>query len=229
MTQSATPRAAEGVAPIRPARYRYGAVLVLTLVLLVFEIVAPARAWARALALALEGAALLVVVATSRDRSSVRRARSWLVATAGLALVVAVGADLLPDAVTFACGGLLAAAVAGALVVGAVRLARERGVTLEAVAAGVAIYLLVGLLFAWVIRLAAAVSATPYFAGHQATGGGAAVYFSFTVLTTTGFGDYVAATSGGRAIAVVEMLLGQLYLVTVIGVLVGAVAGARRA
>ena len=54
------------------------------------------------------------------------------------------------------------------------------------------------------------------------------MYFSFTVLTTTGFGDYTAATSVGRALAVVEMLLGQLYLVTIIGVLVGNLAGRRR-
>jgi hypothetical protein len=220
---------ADGVAPIRPAQYRYGAVLLLTLVLLVFQIVAPAAAWARALALALEAAALLVVVATSRDRSSVRRARASLVGAAALALVVAVGAGVLPDELTFAFGGLLAASVAVALVVGAVRLARDRGVTLEAVFAGLAIYLLIGLLFAWLIRLVADLGATSYFAGHQAAGGGATVYFSFATLTTTGFGDYVAATSTGHAIAVVEMLLGQLYLVTVIGVLVGAVAGARRA
>jgi hypothetical protein len=54
------------------------------------------------------------------------------------------------------------------------------------------------------------------------------VYFSFTVLTTTGFGDFTAATSVGHALAVVEMLLGQLYLVTVIGILVGNLARQRR-
>jgi Ion channel len=51
------------------------------------------------------------------------------------------------------------------------------------------------------------------------------VYFSFTVLTTTGFGDFTAATHLGRALAVIEMLVGQIYLVTVIGVLVGNLGG----
>jgi hypothetical protein len=50
------------------------------------------------------------------------------------------------------------------------------------------------------------------------------VYFSFTVPTTTGFGDFTAATSLGHALAVMEMLLGQIYLVTVIGILVGNLA-----
>jgi hypothetical protein len=54
------------------------------------------------------------------------------------------------------------------------------------------------------------------------------VYYSFTVLTTTGFGDYTTATPVGHALAVFEMLTGQLYLVTVIGVLVGNFAGRRR-
>ena len=53
------------------------------------------------------------------------------------------------------------------------------------------------------------------------------MYYSFTVLTTTGFGDFTAATPVGHAMAVVEMLLGQLYLVTVIGVIVGDFAGRR--
>ena len=47
------------------------------------------------------------------------------------------------------------------------------------------------------------------------------MYFSFTVLTTTGFGDLTAQNPLGRALAVLEMLVGQIYLVTVIGVLVG--------
>jgi hypothetical protein len=41
------------------------------------------------------------------------------------------------------------------------------------------------------------------------------------VLTTTGFGDFSAATPVGHALALIEMLTGQLYLVTVIGVLIG--------
>ena len=61
------------------------------------------------------------------------------------------------------------------------------------------------------------------------TCGSERVYYSLTVLTTTGFGDFTAATAGGRALAVVEMVLGQLYLVTVIGVLVGDMASRRRA
>jgi hypothetical protein len=51
------------------------------------------------------------------------------------------------------------------------------------------------------------------------------LYFSFAVLTTTGFGDFSPATPTGHALAVIEMLTGQLYLVTAIGLLIGNFAG----
>jgi hypothetical protein len=94
-------------------------------------------------------------------------------------------------------------------------------VTLRAVAGALTIYLLIGLGFGFLVGLVAELGSGPYFA--QGTNGNEAVwaYFSFTVLTTTGFGDYTPATHVGHAVAVIEMLAGQLYLVTVIGVLVG--------
>jgi Ion channel len=119
-----------------------------------------------------------------------------------------------------AAGGVVSIAIPLALVGGLVRLVRTHGVTLQAVAGSLAIYLLTGLAFAWLIALVDRVDPGSY---HGAEGAGSTwVYFSFTVLTTTGFGDVTAATPVGRALAVVEMLGGQLYLVTVIGVLVGS-------
>jgi uncharacterized membrane protein len=47
------------------------------------------------------------------------------------------------------------------------------------------------------------------------------VYFSYSTLATVGYGDLVAKTGLGRMLAVCEALLGQIYLVTVIAVIVG--------
>jgi hypothetical protein len=116
-----------------------------------------------------------------------------------------------------------------ALVRGLLRLMRAEGVTFNAVAGSLAIYLSVGLIFAWIIGFIAQVSSTPYF-NHQGTvTEGDKVYFSFTTLTTTGFGDFTPATPVGHSLAVIEMLTGQLYLVTVIGLLIGNFAARRRA
>jgi len=208
----------------RPARYRYALVLLLAFALVVFEILVPGSDWSRAAVVALEGAAVLVVVATSRARTEVRRARATAVGAGALLLVVGVGTGALPDGVAFVVIVLLNAAIPVALVTGLLRLVGSQGVTFQAVAGALAIYLLVGLLFAGVISFIAHVDDTAYFAQGTDGSSGDRVYFSFTVLSTTGFGDFTAATSLGHALAVVEMLLGQLYLVTVIGILVGNLA-----
>jgi hypothetical protein len=212
----------------RPAEFRYGAVLVLILALLVFLIVAPSADWSRSVALALEAAALVVAVGTSRARPVVRRRRAVTGVLGAGVVIIVVAAGAVPLAVDSAAGALLAVGIPLALVGGLVRLIREHGVTVQAVAGTLAIYLLVGLLFAWGIAFVAHVDSTPYFTQGTSGSESQRVYFSFTVLTTTGFGDLTAATPVARALAVVEMLVGQLYLVTVIGIVVGNFAGRRR-
>jgi hypothetical protein len=208
-------------APLPAAGFRYGVVFLLVLVVVVVLIVAPADDWTYAAVFALEGAALVVVVATSSSRLDVRRARSALTAVAAAAWVLAVALGVIPAVVMQAAGGLITVLIPLTLVGGLLRLVSARGVTLQVVAGSLAIYLLLGVAFAWIIALATHFGNAPYFAtgtdGTQST----RVYFSFTVLTTTGFGDLTPGNAPGRALAVLEMLIGQLYLVTVIGVLVG--------
>jgi hypothetical protein len=212
----------------REASFRYAAVFALMLVLLVFVIVAPSSDLTRAGVCALQGAALLVVVATSRERRTVRRARTRGVAAVAALVVAAIAFGLVPASVVAVINGTLAISVMVALVRGLLRLVSQQGVTAQAVAGALTIYVLTGLVFAWIVSVVADTGATHYFTGGTDGTQGDRVYYSFTVLTTTGFGDFTAATPVGHALAVVEMLLGQLYLVTVIGVLVGAVAGRSR-
>jgi hypothetical protein len=47
------------------------------------------------------------------------------------------------------------------------------------------------------------------------------LYFSFSTLTTTGFGDIVPVTRLARSAAVVESIIGQLFLAILIARLVG--------
>jgi hypothetical protein len=203
------------------AGFRYGLVFLLVLVVVVVAIVAPADDWSYAAVLALESAALVVAIATSRTRAAVRRARSVATASVAAAWVLAVAAGVVPLFLVQAAGGLVTMLIPLMLIGGLLRLVRARGVTLQAVAGSLAIYLLLGLAFAWIIGLVAHVGSAPYFANGTDGTESTRVYYSFTVLTTTGFGDLTAENQIGRALAVLEMLAGQLYLVTVIGVLVG--------
>jgi hypothetical protein len=192
----------------------------------VLEVLSPDAHWSRAAGIALGSAALGVSVATSRERAEVRRARTFMVGGVALVLVIAIWAGVLSDALTFVVGSLIVAAIPIALGGGLLRLINNEGVTVQAVAGALAIYLLIGMLFASAIGFVTAVDSSPYFAqGHVDNGD--VVYYSFTVMTTTGFGDYTAAQPAGHALAVLEMLTGQLYLVTVIGILIGNFVGRR--
>ncbi len=210
------------------ASFRYGVVLAIVVVTVVFEILAPDADWARALAIALVAGALTVAVATSRARAQIRRVRTLSVAGVGSVVVVGIATGVVHAWGAFLVGTLLVVAIPVALGGGVLRMIREEGVTVQAVAGALAIYLLVGLLFASAISFAYAVDSSPFFAQGSHVTNGDRVYYSFTVLTTTGFGDYTTATSAGHALAVLEMLIGQLYLVTVIGILIGNFVGRKR-
>ena len=200
------------------------AVLLLVLTLLLFEVLAPDADWARAIAVALAGGALMVAVATSRAHANVRRARTLAVGGGALVVVVGIATGILSAEVAFFVGTLLTACVPVALVGGLLRLIREEGVTAQAVAGALAIYLL----SAWHSppdRLRGGRPERHIFHSARPRDFGDRVYYSFTVLTTTGFGDYTTATPAGHALAVLEMLTGQLYLVTVIGIVIGNFAG----
>ena len=54
------------------------------------------------------------------------------------------------------------------------------------------------------------------------------LYFSFITQTTVGYGDFTASGDLGRALAVLEALGGQLYLVTIIAVLVSRLSARAR-
>ena len=201
--------------------FRYGVVLLLILTLVLFEIVAPSSNWERAVAFALAGAAFVVAVATWRISTPRRGPLVLLVSGAVAAMVVGIATGVVSPALEFSALAVLLLAMPVTLVRGLLRLVGERGVTSQAIAGALAIFLMIGLLFASVIGLLAEVWSQPYFAQGPDVSNGDRVYYSFTVLTTTGFGDYSAATPVGHALAVLEMLTGQLYLVTVIGILIG--------
>jgi ion channel len=201
--------------------HRYGAVLALTTAMATFTLAAPDAPGMRVVELVVAGAALMAAMLTSGARPGVRRATQRAL---GVALVVAAAAAIggaRPGVLALATTAAVSAATIAVILGGLVRLVRERGVILQAVFGALAIYLLLGLAFAFLIGAIATAFGGDYFA--QGTDGvqSQRVYFSYTALTTTGFGDLTARTAPGRALAVLEMLIGQLYLVTVIAMLVG--------
>ena len=54
------------------------------------------------------------------------------------------------------------------------------------------------------------------------------VYFSYVTMSTVGYGDLTARGDFARMLAVTEALIGQLYLVTIVALLVGNLGRVRQ-
>ena len=98
----------------------------------------------------------------------------------------------------------------------------EEGVDLEVVLGALCAYLYIGAYFAFLYDVMAHLSKSPFFAQPGADSRLNYLYFSFITLTTTGYGDISPAYGPGRMIAVTEAVIGQLYLVSVVAIVVSA-------
>jgi Ion channel len=110
-----------------------------------------------------------------------------------------------------------------AIVVGVVRLLRTRNrVTLEAVFGVLCLYILLGMAFAFIYGTLDRLGQPqhPFFAQDVVATTSRCLYFSFTTMTTVGYGDLTAASNLGHTLAIFEALIGQIYLVTVVSLIV---------
>jgi Ion channel len=207
------------VARLRASR-SYGLVLVLVLTAAVFTGLAPDGAWAQATLVLL----LAVMLVASLWTSGVARLRSYPVVIL-LALAVSVAlAPAFTGGRTFdgALSVVDAALVLGALAAVALGAIDQGEVNRQSLRAAICVYLLAGMFFVFVYGAVAEFGSEPFF--EQGTDGTTAqrFYFSFVTLATLGYGDYTAAGNLGHLLSVFEALLGQLYLVTVLALLVSA-------
>jgi hypothetical protein len=214
------------VARIR-ASHSYGLVLALIVAVFVFMSVAPNSPWADSTLVLLESATLVTALWTS----GVARADSMI----SLALVASAAASavalLIFGGNVFAAlvgllSGLLAVATIATVALGVV----DQGeANVRAVTGAICVYVLIGIVFVYLYGVIAVLGTGDFFA--QGTDGTRSLrlYFSFVTLATLGYGDYTAAGELGRTLAIVEALFGQLYLVTVIAVLVSRMRGRRPA
>jgi hypothetical protein len=95
-------------------------------------------------------------------------------------------------------------------------------VTIQSIYGALSAYLIIGLMFAAGYAAMQHLGETDFFANNQPANTQTFQYFSFTTLTTLGYGDFTAAGNSGRAIAVIEALTGQVFLATLVARLVSA-------
>jgi hypothetical protein len=120
---------------------------------------------------------------------------------------------------------LSAAAMASYLVSPAVILnqqVRRPRIDVQTLLAAISAYLLVGMFFTFVYNLSGLISPVGIFGTVETNTLSAQLFFSFSSLTTTGYGNLVPVNSLGQTVAVTEAITGQLFLVVAVARVVTA-------
>ena len=204
----------------------FGVVLILIL-LTVVSFAAAVGAVGQLICVSLSGATLLFVLHTAGARRRTFRFAAVVVSLAiiGTAIALVIGDEHVGRS---AAGlvGLLLAVLAPLIILR--RILTAETITVRLVLGALAIYLLLGLAYAYLFPLVATLTGTPFFVQTTSPTAVDFVYFSYTTLSTVGFGDFSAATSIGRMAAVSEALIGQLFLVSAVALLIGNIGHTMR-
>lgn len=198
----------------------YGLVLLLIIITYAVSVTLTAQ-WATSLVVSVQIATVWVVLQASGAGRRFRMVTSVILILCAIAAAV----NLVVEE-NIAAGGAMAV-ISGVLYFGApfsiVRhLVARRIVDRETVLGAIAAYLMAGMLFAFTYRALGALQADPFFGRSGEGTFPQDLFFSFTTLTTTGYGNLVPASNPGQSFAVLEMLIGQLFLVTAVAKAVSA-------
>lgn len=211
---------------VRDALDRYFPLLLSIIVTIGLLAMVEPGGWGAVLLVAAQSFTAMLAVSTSDSHPKTRR----LVSIAcGVALVTVVAATVidLPQLETFAYYILMLVLVAIIPVTIARRLSKHPKVTIQTVVGAICIYLLVGLFFVVAAGAIQRVTGT-FFADIGLARPSDFVYWSFITLATVGYGDLVPGSDIARMVAILEALIGQIYLVTVVALLVSNISRSRR-
>jgi Ion channel len=201
---------------------RYGALLVLLIASYLLSAFIHAR-WMEALQVVLfTGVMLLALRSSSVSRRGVRLV--LLVAVIGMPVMSALSISTATGDTGIGIADIwtgLVLLLAAVMIV--YRVLSFGTVTLQSIFGAFSAYLVIGFMFASFFAAIYRFSGDTFFvSGEQVNGTQTFQYFSFTTLTTLGYGDYTAAYPSGQAVAVLEALTGQIFLATLVARLVAA-------
>ena len=216
----------------KPPRFAnsYGLVLVLLIASYFVLAVAGDHHYGRMLSLIVLAATTWLALRASQVQRRVLRYAVAFIPVATLAAIAlsVFGSENLARAVTAALTGLLVIVAPAAIVK---RLATHPIISINTFYGAICVYLLIAMFFASMFTLTGVLSGDSFFAQIQPPHKASTIdflYFSFTTITTVGYGDLTAQGDVGRMLAVLEAVLGQLYLITVVALVVQNLGQARR-
>lgn len=189
----------------------YLSVAGMLLLLILVPIAIPASSYSGRLFLALlaGGAATLALAAS--------KARPWSIRISWLAWMVAIIAILVPgrEEIGFAASVVLGLGLIAAPVVILRRIAAHERVTPTTLWGAISAYLSFGVAFSFIYTSIHGFIPDA-FNNVPGKGLGDFNYFSFVTLTTLGYGDITPAVELTRALAVLQTIVGQVFLVVVV-------------
>jgi hypothetical protein len=100
--------------------------------------------------------------------------------------------------------------------------ARRPRVDQEGIVGAICAYIFIGMAFAFLFRTVALAQGGAFFGTNGDGSMAETLFFSFTTLTTVGYGNLVPAANPGQSLAVIEMVLGPLFLIMALGKIVAA-------
>jgi Ion channel len=213
---------------VRRRRERYGVLLGAIITAFAVQGIAEPAAWEQIFMTTLLGLTLLVAFWAGEAKPIVIRPAIAIVVLLIIASVVEAANGEVDAAATRLANALLVGLAPPMIVIGVLRSLRARqAVTLEAVFGVLCVYILVGMFFGYVYGTMDHLGGNPFFAGGQPATVPNCLYFSFTSLTTVGYGDLTARTNLGHTLSASEALLGQIYLVTVVSLIVANLGRSR--
>ena len=201
----------------------YGTLMILIVVAYTVMAVTEDSKWSRTIVGVCFGAILLLSLHTSHVRGKVIRFVAVIVAVFVVWCIVIAGLDTQPF---IGAGHIMIALVITTPGVILWRVFRHPVINFETILGSIDAYMLLGISFAAVYRMLDDVA--PHFFAQGAASGVKYLYFSFVVITTLGFGDLTPRTDLGRVIVSLEALVGQVFLVTIVAVLVSNLGRAAR-
>ncbi len=209
--------AADRRAMRRPPRRGYG--LVLLLIVATYGLALRAdQSWIVAVLLFVQTGTVWQALRVARARPALRLAAAAVFALAMIASMV----DLLQHASPLV--GLTFLAASGLYLLAPpsiVRdLAQHQGVDEQTMFGALAAYLLIGMAFGFAYACIGELQPGPLFGDAGDGTLSQTLFFSFVTMTTTGYGNLVPATNPAQSLAVLEALVGQLFLVTAVAKLV---------
>jgi hypothetical protein len=212
----------------RDHRERFGLLLGAILTAFAVQGVASPEKWEEVLVAALLGVTLLLALWTADAKPRIIQGALVIVALVILASVLEAANGNVDGRAVRIANALLVVLAPPAIIVGVIRSLRARQtVTIEAVFGVLCVYILLGMFFAFLYGAIDNLDGEAFFAAGAKGTVSNCLYYSFTTLTTVGYGDLTSSSNLGHTLSVSEALVGQIYLVTVVSLIVANLGRGR--